>query len=170
MFFKKGLRDPSLIRKLAMKNPRTSEAMFAIVNKYALVDEVTPDTREQNKEKESGHTDQPSSSKGHDKKRKAVRSINAVEQLLRNKEYRPRSSEFEGFLDHICIFHPQGKHKTQDCDQLQGFTDEVLKTAKGADQEKKHEEPKGDFPELTRRSTTSMVAPVRMSQGGSKNS
>jgi hypothetical protein len=24
----------------------------------------------------------------------------------------PRSSEFEGFLYHICIFHPQGKHKT----------------------------------------------------------
>jgi hypothetical protein len=29
MFFRKGLRDPSLIRKLTMKNPRTSEAMFA---------------------------------------------------------------------------------------------------------------------------------------------
>jgi hypothetical protein len=43
-------------------------------------------------------------------------------------------------------FSPQGKHKIRDCDQLQGFTDEVLKTAKGADQEKKHEEPKGDFP------------------------
>jgi hypothetical protein len=24
----------------------------------------------------------------------------------------PRSGEFEGFLYHICIFHPQGKHKT----------------------------------------------------------
>jgi hypothetical protein len=35
MFFKKGLRDPSLVRKLAMKNPRTSEAMFAIGNMYA---------------------------------------------------------------------------------------------------------------------------------------
>jgi hypothetical protein len=55
--------------------------------------------------------------------------------------------EFEGFLDHICIFHPQGKHKTQHCDRLQGFTDEVLKSAKGADQEKKPKEPKGDFHE-----------------------
>jgi hypothetical protein len=36
MFFKKGLRDSSLIRKLAMKNPRTSEEMFSIANKYAL--------------------------------------------------------------------------------------------------------------------------------------
>jgi hypothetical protein len=54
--------------------------------------------------------------------------------------------EFEGFLDRICIFHSQEKHNTQNCDQLQGFVDEVLKTAKGADQEKKPKEPKGDFP------------------------
>jgi hypothetical protein len=46
MFFNKGLRDPALICKLAMKNPRTSEVMFAITNKYALVEEATLDTRE----------------------------------------------------------------------------------------------------------------------------
>jgi hypothetical protein len=79
MFFKKGLRNSSLIRKLTMKNPRTSEDMLAIINKYALAEDVTLDTREQKKDKESGHTDQPSSSKGHDKKRKADRSVNAVE-------------------------------------------------------------------------------------------
>jgi hypothetical protein len=79
MFFKKGLRNSSLIRKLTMKNPMTSEDMLAIINKYALAEEVTLDTREQKKDKESGHTDQPSSSKGHDKKRKADRSVNAVE-------------------------------------------------------------------------------------------
>jgi hypothetical protein len=53
MFFKKGLREPSLIRKVAMKNPRTSEEMFYIANRYALAEEVTLDTIEQ---KESGHT------------------------------------------------------------------------------------------------------------------
>jgi hypothetical protein len=44
-------------------------------------------------------------------------------------------------------FPPQGKHKTQDYDRLQGFTDEVLKTTKKTNQEKKPEEPNGDFPE-----------------------
>jgi hypothetical protein len=34
MFFKKGLTDLSLIRKLTTKNPRTSEEMLAITNKY----------------------------------------------------------------------------------------------------------------------------------------
>jgi hypothetical protein len=60
-------------------------------------------------------------------------SFNAVEHLRRNKEYRPKLGEFEGFLDHNCIFHPQGKHKTQNYDRLKDFADEVLKTAKGTD-------------------------------------
>jgi hypothetical protein len=106
MFFKKGLRDPSLIRILTMKNPKTSGLIFAIAKKYALAEEVTLDTREQKKEKESGHTDQPSSSKGHDKKRKADCSINVMDRPRCNKEYQPRLGEFEGFLDHICMFHP----------------------------------------------------------------
>jgi hypothetical protein len=42
---------------LAMKNPRTSEEMLAITNNYALVEEVTLNTREQKKENELGHLD-----------------------------------------------------------------------------------------------------------------
>jgi hypothetical protein len=57
MFFKKGLRVLALIRKLAMKNPKMSEAMFAITNKYDLAKERTLDTKEQKKEKDSGHVD-----------------------------------------------------------------------------------------------------------------
>jgi hypothetical protein len=45
MFFKKGLRDSSLICKIIIKNPRTLEEMFAISNKYTLAEEVTVDTR-----------------------------------------------------------------------------------------------------------------------------
>jgi hypothetical protein len=78
--------------------------MFYIASGYALTEEETLDNREQ--KKESGHTDQPSSSKGHDKKRKPDRSINVVEWPHRHKEYRPKPGEFEGFLDRICIFHP----------------------------------------------------------------
>jgi hypothetical protein len=57
MFFKKGLRDSSLIRKLTMRNPRMSEEMLVIANKYALAEEATLDTREQKKDKEMGHSD-----------------------------------------------------------------------------------------------------------------
>jgi hypothetical protein len=79
--------------------------MFSIVNRYALAEEVTLDTREQ--KKESDHPDQPSSSKGHDKKRKLDCSVNMVERPHRQKEYKPRPREFEGFLSCICIFTPR---------------------------------------------------------------
>jgi hypothetical protein len=147
MFFKKRIRDSSVICKLARKNPRTLEEMFNFANKYTLAEEVTLDTREQKKEKKPCHMDQPILSKGHDKKRKVDHSVNKVEQSQRNKEYEPRLGEFEGFLDRICIFHPKGKHKTRDYDRLQGFAYEGFMIAKKADQEKKPEEPKGDFPE-----------------------
>jgi hypothetical protein len=103
MFFKKGLRESSLICKLAMKNPRTFE-------------EATLNTRDTKKDKEPGHSDQPSTSKSNDKNRKSDRSMANVERPCHNKEYWPRLGEFEGFLDQICIFHPQRKHKTRDCD------------------------------------------------------
>jgi hypothetical protein len=77
-FFKKGLRDSSLIHKLTMKNRKTSKKMLAIANMYTLAEDATLDTREQ---KESGHMDQPSSSKGHNKKRKADHFITVVERL-----------------------------------------------------------------------------------------
>jgi hypothetical protein len=48
----------------------------------------------------------PSSSKGHDKKRKTDCSVNIVERPRCNMEYQARLGEFEGFLDRICIFHP----------------------------------------------------------------
>jgi hypothetical protein len=38
-----------------MENPRTSEAMFAIANRYVLAEEATLDTREQKEEKDSSH-------------------------------------------------------------------------------------------------------------------
>jgi hypothetical protein len=107
--------------------------VLQIANKYTLTEEATLDTREQKKHKELVDSDQPSSSKSHDKKRKVGHSLNNVEWSRRYKEYQPRSGEFEGVLDRICIFHPQGKHKIRNCDWLQGFTDEVLKMAKKAD-------------------------------------
>jgi hypothetical protein len=62
-----------------MKNPRTLEEMFAITNKYAMAEEAILDTREQEKEKEWGHKDQPCSTKVLNKKMKADHSVNNVE-------------------------------------------------------------------------------------------
>jgi predicted HNH restriction endonuclease len=104
MFFKKGLRDSSLIYKLSMKNPKTSEEMLAITNKYALVEEVTLDTRERKKEKDSSHADQPSSSKGHDKKRKVNHSINTVERPRRICHSAPYGGHYGAFCTNAKVW------------------------------------------------------------------
>jgi hypothetical protein len=159
MFFKKGLEDLSLIWKVAMKNLRMSEAMFAIANKYALAEEATLDTREQKKEKESGYTDHPSSSKGHNKKRKVDRSINVVERPWHNKEYRPKPGEFEGFLDHICIFHPRKTTRLRTVTDSKVSQMKCSRRSKGPIMRKSLKNPTMTSPKLTRRSTTSMVTP-----------
>jgi hypothetical protein len=107
MFSKKGHKDSALIRKVAMKNPRTSEEMLAIANKYTLVEEATLDTKEAKKDKRSSHLDQPGTSKSNDKKRMHDCSIGNVEWPRRNRaEYWPWLGEYESFLDGIYIFHP----------------------------------------------------------------
>jgi hypothetical protein len=69
MFFKKGLRDSSLICMLTKKNPRTSEEILEIANKHALAEEATLDTRDQKEDKEQGHSTQPNTLKNNDMKR-----------------------------------------------------------------------------------------------------
>jgi hypothetical protein len=91
MFFKKGL---ILDSQASLKNPRMPEVMMEITNKYALAEEATIDTKEQKKDKELGHLDQPNTSKSHDMKRKADGSMANVEWPCHNKEYWPSLGEF----------------------------------------------------------------------------
>jgi hypothetical protein len=122
MFFKKGLRDSSLICMLTKKNPRTSEEILEIANKYALAEEATLDTRDQKEDKEQGHSTQPNTLKNNDTKRTSDWSVANIERPHRNKEYRPQTRAFEGFVDQICILHPKentGLRTAIDCKALQ---------------------------------------------------
>jgi hypothetical protein len=57
--------------------------------------------------KDVGHSDQPSTSKSNNKKRKSDCSIANVERSCHNKEYQPQLGEYESILEQICIFHPR---------------------------------------------------------------
>jgi hypothetical protein len=168
MFFKKGLRDSSLIQKFAMKKPRTSEQIFPITNRLSLAEEMTLDTREQRKE--SGHPDQPSSSKGHDTKRKLDHSVNAVERPRCHKEYRPRPSELEGFLDHICIFHPRESTRPEITTYSKVLQMRFSRRPNRPIMRRSPKIPRVISPRHTRKSAMCFVAPTRMSPRGSKKS
>jgi hypothetical protein len=167
MFFKKGLGDSSLIQKLTMNNPRMSEQMFSITNRYALVEEVTLETREK---KESGHPDQPSSSKGHDKKRKPDHSINAVEWLHHQMEYQPRPGKYEGFLDCICIFHPRQSARPDTVIDSKVLQMRFSRRPSELIKRRSPRIPRVTSPRHIKRSTTSLVALTHLSPRGSKNS
>jgi hypothetical protein len=167
MFFKKGLGDSSLIQKLTMNNPRMSEQMFSITNRYALVEEVMLETREK---KESGHPDQPSSSKGRDKKRKPDHSINAVEWLHHQMEYQRRPGEYEGFLDCICIFHPRQSARPDTVIDSKVLQMRFSRRPSEPIKRRSPRIPRVTSPRLIKRSTTSLVALTHLSPRGSKNS
>jgi hypothetical protein len=141
---------------------------FEILRCDTLAEEATLDTKEQ--KKESGHTDQASTSKGHDKKRKAGCSINAVEWPWHHKEHRPRPWEFEGFLDRICIFHPRESTRPRTTTESKVSQMSFSRRPKGPIKRKSLRILRETSLRLIKRSTTSMVAPSHMSQGGSKNS
>jgi hypothetical protein len=84
MFFNKCSRDSALIRKLAMKNPRTSEEMLAIANKYALAEEATIGSKDSKKDKMPSQSGPSRTSKSNDKKRKFDCSVANV--------HRPKSA------------------------------------------------------------------------------
>jgi hypothetical protein len=169
MFFKKGLRDSSLIRKLTMKNPRMSEEMLPIVNKYALVEEVALDTKEK-KEKELGHPDLPHSPKGHDKKMKANCSMNIVEWPHRNKEYRPWPGQFEGFLDRIYIYHPSKSTRLGTATDSKVLQMRCSRLPKRLIKRRSLKNQRVTSPRLIMRSATFMEDLTPMSLVGSKNS
>jgi hypothetical protein len=168
MFFKTGLRDSSLIRKLTMKNPRVLEHMFSITNKYALAEEVALDTREQ--KKELSHPDQPSASKGHNKKRKPDHSVNAIQQPHRHKEYRPRPGEFEGFLDCICIFHPRESTRPETMTDSKVLQMRFSRQASWPIMRGSLRIPRATSPRCARSSTIFLVTLTHMSPRESKNS
>jgi hypothetical protein len=114
--------------------------------------------------------DQPSSSKGHNKKRKVDHFVNAMERPRFNKEYWPKSGEFEGFLDRICIFTPRESTRPETVIDAKVSQMRCSRWPKGPIKRKSPKSPRVTSPKLIRRSTTSMVAPTHMSQGGSKNS
>jgi hypothetical protein len=144
-----------------MKTPQTSEAMFTIANKYARPKEVTLDTRGQKKEKDSCQADQPSSSKGHDKKengRDTTRStgpgwVNLKASWIASAFLTPREST---------------RRRTTTDSKLSQM--KYSRWPKEPIRRKSLKNLRATSPKLRRRSTTAMVALILMSHGGSRNS
>jgi hypothetical protein len=87
-----------------------------------------------------------------------------VEWLRCHKEYLPRPSKFEGFLDHICIYTRPGTMTDSKVSDMR-----FSRYPKGTIKRKSSRIPKATSSRLIKRSTTPMVGLSHLSQGGSKN-
>jgi hypothetical protein len=103
--------------------------------------------------------DQPSSSKGHDNRRKVDRSVNMVEWQWHHKEFRPRPG-----------FTPRESTRPRVVTDSKVSQMRFSRRPKGPIKRKSLRIPRATSPRLIKRSTTSMVAPSHMSRGGSENS
>jgi hypothetical protein len=153
-----------------MKNTRTSKAMFAITNRYILAEVVTLDTREQKKEKDSGHADQPSSSKGHDKKRKADCSINVVQRLDATRSTGPSWGNWKASWITSAFLTPRESTSPRTMTNSKVLQMKYSRRPKRPIMRKSMKNLRVTSLKLRRRSTTSIVAPILISQGGSRNS
>jgi hypothetical protein len=168
MFFKKGLRDSSLIHKLTMKNPMTSKEMLATANKYALVEEATPESRRRRMSRATQTSlDRPRAmrrrgkwiipstrSNGCDTTRSiGTGQVNLKASCIAFAFSAPRESTTP-------------KTATDSKVLKMRYSRRSMRSIK----RKSPKIPRATSPKLTRRSTTSMVALSHMSQGGSRNS
>jgi hypothetical protein len=144
--------------------------MFAITNKYVLVEEATLDTREQKTEKASGHTDHPSSSKCYNKKRKVDHSINVVDGHNATGSTNPGRVNLKVSWIASTFSTPRKNTRPGTAIDSKILQMRCSRRPKGAIRRKSLKNPRATSLKLTRRSITSMVAPIHLSQGGSRNS
>jgi hypothetical protein len=121
-------------------------------------------------EKESGRTDHPSSSKGHDEKRKSDCSINAVERPQCNKEYGPGRVNLKASCITSAFSIPKESTRPRTVTDSKVSQMRFSRRLKRPIGRKIMMNRRVSSPKLKGRSTTFTVASTHMSQGGSRNS
>ena len=90
--FRRGIKDPDLLKKLSRKQPETMKELFDMADRYANQEEamaVENDDRQCQKEKK----DTPESSKPKDRKRKGDDMVAAAEHTQPPRA--PRTDDFQ---------------------------------------------------------------------------
>jgi hypothetical protein len=78
--------------------------------------------------------------------------------------------EFEGFLDHIYIFHPRESTRSRTVTDSKVSQMKYSRRPRGMIKRKSLKNLRATSPNLTSRLTTSTMAPILMSQGESRHS
>ena len=122
--FRKGVKDPDLLKKLSQRQPETVKDLFDMADRYASQEEAMAaehdDRPHQNQKKDAAE-----SSKQKDRKRKGDDMVAAAERSRPPRA--PRTDDFDKVMESSCPFHPKGKHSAKDCFALKAYVEKNSK-------------------------------------------
>src|SRR6266540_2204701 len=114
--FRKGVKDPDLLKKLSRRQPEIMKKLFDMADRYASQEEAVAvekdDRPRQNPKKDSAESSNPK-----DRKRKGDDLVAAADRSQPPRA--PRSEDLKKVMDATCSFHPKGKHVAKDYYSLQ---------------------------------------------------
>ena len=113
--FRKGVKDPDLLKKLSRRQPKTMEGLFDMADRYASQEEAVT-TEKDDRPRQNPKKDSAESSKPKDRKHKGDDLVAAADRSRPPRA--PRSEDFKKVMDATCPFHPKGKHVAKDCFSL----------------------------------------------------
>src|SRR6266542_1235573 len=128
--FRKGVKDPYLLKKLSRRQPKTVKELFDMTDRYASQEEAVA-TEKDDRPRQNPKKDSAESSKPKDRKRKGDNLVVAADRSRPPRA--PHSEDFKKVMDATCPFHPKGKYAAKDYYSLQDYIKEHIKDpAQGA--------------------------------------
>src|SRR5438105_14438 len=105
--FRRGVKDPNLLKKLSRRQPETVKELFDMADWYATQEEAMA-TENDDWPRQKERKDVPESSKPKDRKHKGNDMVAAAERIRPPRA--PRTDDFKKVMESPCPFHPKGKH------------------------------------------------------------
>src|SRR6266540_2841783 len=122
--FRKGVKDPDLLKKLSRRQPETVKELFDMDDRYASQEEAMITERDdwprQNQKKDNAE-----SSKQKGQKLKGDDLVAAAERSRPSRP--PHTDDFAKVIESTCPVHPKGKHSAKDCYSLKDYVEKHSK-------------------------------------------
>src|SRR5437762_12112360 len=122
--FRKGVKDPDLLKKQSRRQPKIVKELFDMADRYASQEEAMA-AEHDDRPRQNQKKDLAESSKQKDRKRKGDDMVVAAERSRPPRA--PRTDDFDKVMESSCPFHPKGKHSAQDCFALKAYVERKSK-------------------------------------------
>src|SRR6266540_5248090 len=122
--FRKGVKDPDLLKKLSRRQPKMVKDLFDMADQYASQEEAMA-AENDDRPRQNQRKDNAESSKQKGQKCKGDDLVAAAEHSRPPRP--PHMDDFTKVMESTCPFHPKGKHTAKDCYSLKEYMEKHSK-------------------------------------------